>query len=83
MKKLTNKQRSNYVAAINQQDPDLQQVILLLKNTKQSWLSISNRSGVSKTTLRKWTKGQTRRPFNVTLTFVMEAMGYSRRWEKK
>jgi hypothetical protein len=71
----------NYTPAVRQQDPDLAQVTLLLRN-HLNLKHVAEQSGVSVTCMRKWMKGETKRPYNVTITFVMRAMGYGKRWSK-
>ena len=73
--------QGDQLRAIDQLDPDLAQVCLLLRN-QNSLTYVSEKSGVSKTCMRNWMSGKTKRPYNVTITFVMRALGYGKRWTR-
>lgn len=57
-------------------DPILDLVNGLIKDSKMSFEQISNRCGVSKSTLWNWDRGKTKRPQAVTIKFVLNAIGY-------
>ena len=59
-------------------DPELDQVLELLLQSPKSWARISEESGVARATIRNWELGRTKRPQNVTIKFVMRAIGYER-----
>ena len=75
------KQGSNWTPAYHRTDPDLAQVLLLLKNLADKE-SVADRAGVTIQTLNNWISGRVKRPYNVTLSSVMSVLGYRRRWEK-
>lgn len=58
-------------------DPLLAEVksILQAKGTN-SLASISRQSGVSRSCLRNWLNGTTKRPQHITMKFVLQAAGY-------
>lgn len=57
-------------------DPILDLINGLVKESGMSFEQISNRCGVSKSTLRNWDVGKTMRPQAVTVKFVLNAIGY-------
>lgn len=57
-------------------DPVMQQVTDAVTASGRSLAWISQRSGVSEGTLSNWMNGTTRRPQNLTVTFVMQALGF-------
>lgn len=63
-------------------DPVLVQVLNLLEESPLSVAEICRSSGVAASTLRAWREGATRRPQNVTIDFVLKAMGYERRIQR-
>lgn len=63
-------------------DPLLIQVINLIEESGYSIAYISEKSGVSGTTIRNWIGGKTMRPQNVTMDFVLRVIGYERRLVK-
>lgn len=75
--------RGNFVPAYWRTDPDLAQVVMILKNSPEKKAAIEGSKGVTRQTMNNWVSGRTKRPYNVTLTFVMEGLGYRRRWEKE
>lgn len=75
--------RGNFVPAYHRTDPDLAQVVMILNNSPEKKRAIQDSRGVTTQTLNNWVSGRTKRPYNVTLTFVMEGLGYRRKWEKE
>jgi hypothetical protein len=75
--------RANFVPAYHRTDPDLAQVVMILNNSPEKKRAIQDSKGVTTQTLNNWVSGRTKRPYNVTLTFVMEGLGYRRKWEKE
>lgn len=65
-----------------EKDPVVDEVREAIRKSGMSLKWISDTSGVSPGTLSKWDKGSTKRPQNLTVTFVMNALGYKRAWEK-
>jgi hypothetical protein len=59
-------------------DPTLDQVLKLMDQGHHSAKYLSEKSGVAATTIYNWRHGKTRRPQNVTMDFVLRAMGYKR-----
>lgn len=58
-------------------DPILDLVNHLIDESHMSLQGISNKCGVSYSTLRNWQVGKTKKPQAVTVKFVLEAIGYS------
>lgn len=79
-----NRPRTNNLAHINRdrgyrfvdRDPVMQQVTDAITTSGRSLAWISQRSGVSEGTLQNWMNGTTRRPQHLTVTFVMQALGF-------
>lgn len=61
-----------------EKDPVLDQLITLVEESPKSLAKISDESGVSKSCLRNWMYGRTRRPQNITMDFVARAVGVVR-----
>lgn len=59
-------------------DPELIETIDAMLNSGMSIAGISNRCGVSESCLRNWLAGKTRRPQNITISFVLRACGFKR-----
>jgi hypothetical protein len=55
---------------------------MILKNSPEKKRAIEQSRGVTTQCLNNWVSGRTKRPYNVTLSFVMEGLGYRRKWEK-
>ena len=72
----------NWTPAYHRTDPDLAQVVMILQNSPEKKKAIEKSKGVTTQTLNNWVSGRTKRPYNVTLSFVMEGLGYRRKWEK-
>lgn len=64
-------------------DPVVDQLRTMVKASKEGYTSISNKSGVSTTTLYNWFHGKTRRPQSASIEAVGRALGYKRVWVKK
>lgn len=60
-------------------DPVLIQVINLVEESPMTLAAIANKSGVAESTIRNWIGGHTRRPQNITMEFVLRAIGYERK----
>lgn len=58
-------------------DPILDEVHRAIELSGLTWTQISNRCGVSKSCLRNWELGKTRRPQHITIKFVLETCGYT------
>lgn len=61
-------------------DPVMQQVTEAITSCGRSLAWVSARSGVSVGTLQNWMNGSTRRPQNLTVTFVMRALGFEHKF---
>jgi DNA-binding phage protein len=70
---------NEYRASINNPDPTMLQVALLIRNSKLSPRGIAERCGVSYVCIYRWLNGKTRRPQAVTMKFVLRALGYDLR----
>jgi len=57
-------------------DPAMLETVQLMRESNKTIGVISNRCGVSKTCLRNWQRGKTKRPQITTLRFVLRALGY-------
>ncbi len=78
--RLKSKLASTYKTA--EFDPELSEVIQIILNSGISKSGISQRCGVSTATLNAWLTGKTRRPQNITISFVAKACGFKRKWER-
>jgi hypothetical protein len=58
-------------------EPLMLQAALLLQKRDVSLAVLSNRCGVTQTTMRNWMKRKTRRPNASTLRFVLRSLGYN------
>jgi DNA-binding phage protein len=67
---------NEYRATINNPDPTMLQVALLIRNSNLSPRIIAARCGVSYVCIYRWLAGKTRRPQAITLKFVLRALGY-------
>lgn len=81
-KRTHKKEGANFTPAYWRTDPDLAQVVMILTNSPEKKRAIQDSKGVTTQTLNNWCSGRTKRPYNVTLSFVMEGLGYRRKWEK-
>jgi hypothetical protein len=72
---MTAKPKRNYFADA---DPAMRQTCLILGKEKDRITFACNKSGVSRATINRWMSGQTRRPYGVTIDFVLKALGYHR-----
>lgn len=61
-------------------DPDLRKLLVIMKNSGKSKAAVERESGVTTSTQRRWERGLTKRPQNLTLTFAGRAHGYERKW---
>jgi transcriptional regulator with XRE-family HTH domain len=59
-------------------DPILELVANAITDSGLSLKAIENRCGVTSKTIAKWMNGGTRRPQNLTIEFVLRAIGYRR-----
>lgn len=59
-------------------DPVIDHVISLMKQDGRSLTAIANAAYLSPTTLHAWDSGATRRPNNISIDFVLRAMGFER-----
>jgi hypothetical protein len=50
--------------------------------TKEDYLTVQDEGGPSKSTVKAWFEGKTRRPQNATLEAAGRALGYHRAWVK-
>jgi hypothetical protein len=57
-------------------DPIIDQMRTLIEDAGVSWLFIERHSGVSRSCLRAWFKGKTRRPQHPTVKAVLRSIGY-------
>jgi uncharacterized membrane-anchored protein YjiN (DUF445 family) len=57
-------------------DPGMLETVELMRQSNKTNSMISTKCGVSKTCLRNWQKGKTKRPQITTLRFVLRALGY-------
>lgn len=65
-------------------DPDLDRFRRAWRDEPRITARICRKSGVSNSCISSWLTGKTRKPQNITLEFVMRAMGYERSpWSKK
>lgn len=65
-------------------DPALDEFRRAWKSDPQVKARICRRSGVSASCISSWLAGRTRKPQNITIEFVMRAMGYERpKWQKR
>ena len=51
-----------------------------MRKSGLSYDDIASKSGVRPGTLRRWDKGDTKKPQHLTLRFAMEACGYREAW---
>lgn len=71
-------------------DPELEEVCSIVSKSGLSSAEISSKitqlskssASVAPTTIDNWLSGKTKRPQNYTLTWVMSALGYERKWRK-
>lgn len=57
-------------------DPIIDQVRTVIQNSGDTFKAVSNASGVSVTTIRKWLDGGTKRPQAASINAVLRALGY-------
>lgn len=57
-------------------DPVIDEVKTLVQDSKKSYETISNDSGVAAGTLHNWFGGATRRPQHATIMAVVRTLGY-------
>lgn len=58
-------------------DPVIDAVRTVVEDSKKNWKTISTDSGVSRTTIRNWFLGSTKRPQFATVAAVVSACGQS------
>ena len=71
-------------------DPDMTWLCGIIHNSELSVHDISERTAkvtggaakVSNSTISNWLSGKTKRPQNMTLTWVAWALGYEKKWSK-
>lgn len=71
-------------------DPELEEVCSIIDKSGLSSVEISSKiaqlskssASVTPATIDNWLSGKTKRPQNYTLTWVMSALGYERKWRK-
>ena len=57
-------------------DPVIDEVRTAIANSGENWSQIERTSGVTRTTLRNWFSGPTKRPQHATVRAVLRAIGY-------
>lgn len=60
------------------QDPILAEISRLITNSGLSAQAIAMRSGVTARTITNWQNGRVKRPQNLTIDYVLLALGYRR-----
>jgi hypothetical protein len=63
-------------------DPVIDQLRTVVKDTETTYKAISEKSGVSETTLWNWFSGTTRRPQHASVMAVTRALGWDYRLVK-
>ena len=63
-------------------DPQMVELVKLMKDEGQKASEVSRESGVSPGTITNWAKKKTRRPQNFTLEAAGRSIGYRREWTK-
>jgi hypothetical protein len=63
-------------------DPLMLETIELMRMSNKTNTMINSKCGVSKSCLRSWQKGKTKRPQAATLRFVLRAIGYNIKIER-
>ncbi len=64
-------------------DPAMRRTCLILGREKDRITFAATKSGVARSTIKNWMSGKTRRPYGVTIDFVLDALGYHRPIVKK
>lgn len=62
-------------------DPVLEDLTRLITDSGHAITWVSERSGVSQTTISNWLSGKTKQPRNITVDAVLHALGFRRRIE--
>ena len=60
-------------------DPDLGEALHCMEQSGLSVKGVAFRTGISESCLRNWMRGKTKRPQNITISFVLRACGFERR----
>lgn len=60
-------------------DPDLVETIKAIRASGLTIRGVSYATGISESCLRNWLSGKTKRPQNITITFVLRACGFERK----
>jgi len=63
-------------------DRAMVELVALLNKRKPNLSELCEKSGVSRSCIRKWQLGETRRPQGATMDFVARQIGYHRPWTK-